>query len=189
MKVGYARTSTDEQVAGFEAQVRDLKALGCEKIFEEQVSSVAKRDQLEAMIAYVRDGDTVHVTRLDRLARSVKDMLSIVDRLRVKKASIVLPGIGTINGDDPTSELLFNVLASIAQFERQIMLQRQREGIAKAKSEGKYKGRTPTARVQSDMVLQLAAEGVTREEIAKRLPKLSVRSVYRILADRRQAAA
>jgi DNA invertase Pin-like site-specific DNA recombinase len=74
-------------------------------------------------------------------------MLDIVKRIRAKKATSVLPGIRTINADDPTSELLFNVLAAIAQFERQIMLARQREGIAKAKAEGKYKGRKPKARI------------------------------------------
>jgi DNA invertase Pin-like site-specific DNA recombinase len=189
MKVGYARTSTEEQVAGLEAQVRDLEALGCEKVFKEQISALGERTKLAEMIAYVRDGDTVHVTKLDRLARSVKDMLDIVSRLRAKRATIVLPGIGTINGDDPTSELLLNVLAAIAQFERQIMLQRQRDGIAKAKSEGKYKGRAPTARAQADAVRRLADEGLTRAEIARRLPKISERSVYRILADARPPAA
>jgi len=76
----------------------------------------------------------------------------LLSRIRAKKATIVLPGIGTINGDDPTSELLLNVLGAIAQFERQIMLARQREGIAKAKADGKYKGRAPTARSKAEHV-------------------------------------
>jgi DNA invertase Pin-like site-specific DNA recombinase len=182
MKVGYARVSTVDQVAGFQAQIRDLEALGCEKVFQEQLSSVADhRPQLDAMIDYVREGDQVTVTRLDRLARSVADMVDIVKRIRAKGAIIVLPGIGTINGDDPTSELLLNVLGSIAQFERQIMLARQREGIAKAKADGKYKGRAPTARAKADQIRALAAEGRTRTEIAHQLG-VGERSVYRILA-------
>ena len=70
MNIGYARTSTLEQVAGFEAQVRELQAVGCDKIFKEQVSSVAQRAQLDAVLDYVREGDTLVVTKLDRLARS-----------------------------------------------------------------------------------------------------------------------
>ena len=82
MIVGYARTSTVEQIAGFEAQERDLRAAGVEKVFAEQVSSVADRGQLEAALDYVRNGDVLVVTKLDRLARSIRDLCSIVDRLR-----------------------------------------------------------------------------------------------------------
>jgi DNA invertase Pin-like site-specific DNA recombinase len=123
----------------------------------------------------------VLVTRLDRLARSVVDMVGIVARIRRKGATIVLPGIGAINGDDPVSTLLFNVLTSIAEFERSIMLARQREGIAKAKAEGKYKGRVPTARRKAEEIRRLAAGGVSRVEIARRLG-IGERSVYRILS-------
>lgn len=88
MLVGYARTSTLDQEAGLEAQQRDLRAAGCEKLFVEQVSSVAKRGQLEALLEFVRDGDTVVVTKLDRLARSVADLLAIVGRLEAKKVHL-----------------------------------------------------------------------------------------------------
>jgi DNA invertase Pin-like site-specific DNA recombinase len=195
MKVGYARVSTEEQEAGFAAQQRELEALGCQKVFAERMSAVAvDRPQLEAMIEFVREGDEVLVTRLDRLARSMRDMLEIVGRIRAKRASIVLPGIGTINGDEATSELLLNILGAVAQFEREIMLSRQRAGIAKAKSEGKYRGRQPTAQRLGDQVRSLAAEGWQRADIARQLscdqkhkhgPKcqrISERSVYRILA-------
>ena len=82
MLVGYARTSTLEQVAGFEAQIRDLKTLGCEKIFREQASSVGKRAQLDEALDWARDGDTLVVTKLDRLARSVMHLGEIVAKLR-----------------------------------------------------------------------------------------------------------
>jgi len=195
VKIGYARVSTEEQEAGFAAQQRELEALGCQKVFAERLSAVTvERPQLEALIEYVREGDEVLVTRLDRLARSMRDMLEIVGRIRAKHASIVLPGIGTINGDEATSELLLNILGAVAQFEREIMLSRQRAGIAKAKSEGKYRGRQPTAQRLADQVRALAAEGWQRAEIAKHLScdqkhkhsakcqRISERSVYRILA-------
>ena len=88
MLVGYARTSSLAQVAGLEAQERELRAAGCDKIFAEQVSSVAEREQLEAALDYVREGDTFTVTKLDRLARSVGDLLEIVARLEAKKVSL-----------------------------------------------------------------------------------------------------
>jgi DNA invertase Pin-like site-specific DNA recombinase len=142
MLIGYARTSTIDQAAGLEAQERDLKAAGVEKLFTEQVSSVADREQLEAALDYVRDGDVLVVTKLDRLARSIRDLCSIVDRLTAKGVSLRILGMGldtaTANG-----RLMLNVLGSVAQFEREVMLERQREGIAKAKGEGKFKGRAP----------------------------------------------
>lgn len=148
MKVGYSRTSTAEQIAGFEAQIRDLEAQGCERIFKEQVSSVAERPELAAAIDFIRDGDELIVTRLDRLARSVADLVEIIKRVHAKGAHLRIGNLGSTDPREPTAALIVNVLASIAQFERQIMLQRQREGIAKAKAEGRYRGRQPTARAR-----------------------------------------
>ena len=181
MKIGYARTSTLDQVAGFEAQIRDLEALGCEKIFREQLSSVADhRPQLEQCLDFIRDGDTLIVTKLDRLARSVADLLRIVERAKAKGAVLEVQGLGRFNGD-ASSQLLLNVLGAVAQFERQVMLERQREGIARAKQEGKYKGRKPTARMKGDDVRRLASEGVDKSEIARRLG-IHRASVHRILS-------
>ena len=84
MKVGYARTSTLEQVAGFDAQIRDLTAAGCEKVFKEQVSSVSQREQLNTALDFIRDGDTLVVTKLDRLARSTQHLLDIIGKLKAK---------------------------------------------------------------------------------------------------------
>jgi DNA invertase Pin-like site-specific DNA recombinase len=179
MIVGYARTSTVEQVAGFEAQERDLHAAGVERVFAEQISSVATRAQLEAALNFIRAGDVFVVTKIDRLARSVADLCAIVKRIESKGATL---RILAINLDTATStgKLMLNVLASVAQFEREMMLERQREGIAKAKVEGKYKGRAPTARAKSAEVHRLAAEGMTREAIAAQLG-IGVASVYRAL--------
>src|ERR1700677_3717217 len=96
--VGYARTSSLGQVAGLEAQERELLAAGCQKVFREQVSSVAKRDQLDAALHYVREADSPLVTKLDRLARSVGDLLSIVALLEGKKVSL---RVLTMSGSQP----------------------------------------------------------------------------------------
>jgi DNA invertase Pin-like site-specific DNA recombinase len=182
--IGYGRTSTLEQIAGLEAQKRDLTNVGCDPddIFVEQLSSVAtKRPELEAAIKHARKGDVFVVTKIDRLARSIFDLLEIEKRLRDKNVSlrILTPAIDTAT---PEGRLNFNLFGSIAQFEREIMLQRQKEGIAKAKDDGKYKGRKPTARAKTADVLAQRAAGVPPSAIAKAM-KISPASVYRIIAD------
>ena len=140
MKIGYARTSTIDQEAGFDAQLRDLGAAGCEKMFAEKVSAVAQREQMALALDYCRAGDVLIVTRLDRLARSVADLCTILAQLQDKGASLKVLNMDLDTGT-PTGKLILNLLGSIAQFERELTLERQREGIAKAKADGKYKGR------------------------------------------------
>lgn len=182
MLVGYCRTSTIEQKAGYEAQFRDLKSQGCEKVFSEQVSSISSnRPELERAIEFVRDGDILVVTRLDRLARSVADLNQIVARLETKKVGLKILDMA-IDTTSPTGRLLMNLVGSIAQFEREIMLARQREGIAKAKAENKFKGRAPTARRKTSDVVSMRHAGKKPTEIAKELG-IARSSVYRILAD------
>ena len=182
MMIGYARTSTAEQEAGLAAQERDLRAAGAERLFSEQVSSVARRGQLEAAIDFAREGDVLMVSKPDRLARSTADLLGIVERLEGKKVALIVLSMGgqPVDTRTPTGKLMLTMLAAVAAFERDLMLERQREGIAKAKVEGKYKGRAPTARRQSDAVMSLKAEGVSPSEIAKRLG-ISRASVYRVV--------
>lgn len=182
MQIGYARTSTLDQKAGLEAQRDELKAAGCEKLFEEQVSSVdvGARARLAEALDYVRDGDTLIVTRLDRLARSVPHLLEVLDTLTSKGATLRILGMGIDTGS-PTGKLMLTVLGGIAEFEREIMLERQREGIAKAKAAGKYKGRKPTAMLKSKEVLELHRAGAGATQIAKELG-IGRASVYRIIA-------
>lgn len=179
MLVGYARTSTVEQAAGYEAQIRDLQALGCEEIFKEQVSSVAERKELERALQYVRKGDVLIVTKLDRLARSMKHLLEIVDVIKGKGASIRILDMG-LDTNSSTSELIMHMLGAVAQWERTRMLERQKEGIAKAKTEGKFKGRKPTARAKSAQIIELHKNGVAAAEIAHRL-EICRASVYNVL--------
>jgi DNA invertase Pin-like site-specific DNA recombinase len=185
MLVGYARTSTVDQQAGYDAQLRDLKAAGVEKVFGEQVSSVdvAARDQLAAALDYVREGDKLLVTKLDRLARSVAHLLDIVAVLERKSVGLKILAMD-IDTSTPTGRLLLTMLGAVAEFERAIMLERQREGVAKARAAGKYRGRVPTARRQAGEVRRLRAEGVGAAEIARRLG-IGRASVYRVLAEER----
>jgi DNA invertase Pin-like site-specific DNA recombinase len=180
MKIGYGRTSTLKQDAGLDAQIRDLTAYGCEQLFTEQLSSVdAERAQLEEAIKFARVGDVLVVTKIDRLARSIKNLVEIEARLAAKGVGLAIlnPAMDT---STPAGRLTFNIFGSVAQFEREIMLERQREGIAKASAEGKYKGRKPLpANVEAD-VLALKAQGVGATEISKRLD-IARKSVYRIL--------
>ncbi len=188
MLVGYARTSTVEQTAGLEAQERDLRAIGCKKVVSENVSSIGERAALAAALDFVREGDTLVVTKIDRLARSTGHLLEIVRLLEEKGVALRILDFGgeAVNTSGPTGKLLLTVFAAFAQFEREMMLERQREGIAKAKAEGKYKGRKPTARAKAGRVLTLKAEGVGATEIAKRL-EIGRALVYRILAGQEAA--
>ena len=129
----------------------------------------------------VREGDTLVVTKLDRLARSTRHLNTIVDGLREKGSHLQVLDLG-IDTATPTGELVLTVIRGIAQFERQMMLERQRKGIAKAKAKCKYKGRKPTARAKSQEVLEFRSKGVKATAIAKELG-IGRASVYRILAD------
>lgn len=184
MKIGYARTSTVEQEAGLEAQLRALADAGVEKVFSEQVSSVAARAQLDAALEYLRDDDVLVVTKLDRLARSVRDLMEIVETIEGRGASLSILDMN-LDTSTPTGKLILGVLGSVAQFEREVMLERQREGIAKAKAAGKYKGRKPTARAKADIVLAKLKDGMTEMQVAEELG-ISRSSVQRI---KREAAA
>ncbi len=182
---GYARTSTAEQAAGLEAQVRDLKAAGCTKIFQEQVSSIAERGELERALDYVRGGDTLVVTKVDRLARSTVGLWEIVKRLEAVEdggAGLRVLNLGgeTVDTKSATGKLILTIFAGFAQFEREMMLERQREGIAKAKAENRYLGRRPSARLKADEAVKLFKDGRTVTEIAKAL-SIGRGSVYRAL--------
>ncbi len=179
MNIGYARTSTTEQNAGFEAQITELKSVGCEKIFSEQVSSVGKREQLQATIDYAREGDVLIVTKTDRLARSVADLLIIVQKLKCKQIELRILNFN-MDTQTPTGKMMLTMLASVAEFEREIMLERQREGVAKAKKEGKYKGRKPIPQEIQEKVKHLIKHGTSKAEVARQL-KIGEASVYRIL--------
>jgi DNA invertase Pin-like site-specific DNA recombinase len=182
--VGYARTSTIDQVAGFESQIKALKEANCERVFEEQVSATGKRPKLDEALNYIRKGDTLIVAKLDRLARSLKHLGEIVETLANKGAMLRILNLNLDTGT-PTGKLMLNMLGSVAQFEREMMLERQREGIAKAKAEGRYTGRPRTT--QPSQVLNLVDQGASVKEVMAKL-NISRPSYYRLLNEARSEA-
>ena len=183
MLIGYARTSTQDQKYSLEAQVEELKAAGCERLYQEEVSSVdSQRVELENALDYIREGDVLVVKKLDRLARSVADTVKIQERLEAEKAGLKILDLD-IDTTTPGGRLQFNLFAAIAQFEREVMLERQKVGIAKAKADGKYKGRKPTSDDKKAEILKLAAQGnMTKEEIRKAV-NVGIATVYRVLKE------
>jgi DNA invertase Pin-like site-specific DNA recombinase len=183
MLIGLARSSTLDQKAGLEAQVETLLKLGVDEdhLFIEGTSSVGKRPVLDEVLKFCRKGDTLIVTSLSRLARSVPHLWEIVQHLQNKGVSLRILDLD-IDTSTPNGRLMMTLVGGIVQWEREIMLERQKIGIAKARKEGKFRGRVPTARRQGSEVAKLKAEGVAPSDIAKRL-KISRASVYRILSE------
>lgn len=141
MRVAYVRVSTVEQ--NEDRQVEALKKHGIEKWFVEKASAKdANRPKLQELLEYVREGDTVYVHDFSRLARSTKDLLNIVERLQAKGVHLV-SNKENIDTGTPTGKLMLTMIGAIAEFERENLLERQREGIAIAKQKNKYKGRQP----------------------------------------------
>ncbi|MGA8193045.1 MAG: recombinase family protein [Acetobacteraceae bacterium] len=182
MLIGYARTSTTDQTAGLAAQERDLRTAGADKVFMEQVSSVSTRKALRECLEYVRSGDALVVTKPDRLARNTSELLTIEADLAKRGIGLVVLSMGgeRLDTRNPTSKLMLTILGGVATWEREIMLERQREGIAKAKGEGRYRGRAPTVRRQADQIKAAIAAGEKPAHVAKRLG-VARSSVYRML--------
>ena len=169
MLIGYARTSTTDQTAGLAAQERDLRTAGADKVFMEQVSSVSTRKALRECLEYVRSGDALVVTKPDRLARNTSELLTIEADLAKRGIGLVVLSMGgeRLDTRNPTSKLMLTILGGVATWEREIMLERQREGIAKAKGEGRYRGRAPTVRRQADQIKAAIAAGAQPTRNAK----------------------
>lgn len=184
MIIGYCRTSTADQTASLSAQAEALKEAGAEKVFEE-VASGAKSDRLQLLqtLDYVREGDTLLIAKIDRLARSTSDFLSIVDQLEKKRVGLRILDFGgrEIDTKSPADRLIITLFAGFAQFERDLMKERQRVGIEAAKRAGKYKGRKATARKQIDNIKTLKSQGMKPTDIANYLG-ISRASVYRLMA-------
>jgi DNA invertase Pin-like site-specific DNA recombinase len=150
---------------------------------------VSQRDRLKEAMRFVRRGDTLVCCKPDRLARSTTDLLRIVDDLDRRGVGLIMLSMGgqRIDTRSPTGKLMVTMLGAISEFERGLLIERQREGVARAKLDRKYKGRKPTARAKAAEVIRLDAEGFQRTEIALRTG-IGVASVYRVLADAKRAA-
>lgn len=178
-QVGYIRVSTLDQNTQ-----RQLEGIVLDKVFTEHKSArdSSSREQLNALLNYVREGDTVHVHSIDRLARNLFDLKEIINILKNNGVSIKFHKENMLFSTDNTeaiSQLLFNILGSFAEFERELMLERQREGIAIAKQQGKYKGRIKTIDNQA-IRLAMQEEGASFRKVAKTL-NVSLSTVQRAM--------
>ena len=174
---GYARESTVEQ--DLSIQVTALESHGCEMIRSEKVSgtSTENRDELKTLLDFVREGDELVVTRVDRLARSVYDLQKIVRHLTEKGVALRATE-QPIDTTTPEGKCFLDMLGVFAEFETNLRRERQLEGVAKAKLEGKYKGRRPT--IDPQKIRDMKSTGMRVTEICRELD-ISRASVYRLL--------
>ena len=181
-KIGYCRVSTTGQ--NMTAQLDLLNNAGCQEIFKEKLSgSNIARPELRKLLDYIRKGDTVTVTKLDRLARSTKDLLSIAEEIKKKGADLEVLNIN-LDTRSPTEQLMLTMLAAIAEFEKGIMLERQREGINIAKKGGKYKGRRPIEETKLQQVQTLVQGGTS---VSKAVTQIGIgrRTYYKAIEEGR----
>ena len=179
MKIAYARVSSTGQNEA--AQVDILSRHGAEEMFVDKASGITRdgRLKLAEAIKFARKGDVLMVTRLDRLARSVIDLHAIAKELDAKGVDLIVTE-QSIDTTTPTGRLMFNMLAAIAEFETDLRRERQLEGIAKAKQEGRYKGRPVT--VDVDAIRSALAAGDRPMAVAKRF-NVARSTVYRVIAE------
>lgn len=165
-KIGYIRVSSFEQ-----NPARQLEGLTLNKSFIDKASGKnTSRPQLEAMLEYVRDGDTVFVHSMDRLARNLDDLRQIVTKLTNQQIKIefVKEGLTFTGEDSPMSNLLLSVMGAFAEFERSLLKERQMEGIALAKKRGAYKGRKAMLnQAQVDEIKERVANGEKKSHLAR----------------------
>lgn len=177
--VGYARVSTLEQNVS-----RQVKALEveCDKIFVEKVSAAktSNRPQFQEMLRYLREGDVLQVTSADRLARSTRDLLDIVQSLKDRGVQVEFLDNPALNTDTPQGEFMLTILAAVAQLERSIIRERQAEGIAIARAAGKYDRAPKLSPDEARQVRELAAMGVPKTAIARKMG-CSRHTVYAVL--------
>ena len=177
--IGYARVSTTDQ--DLSIQKATLKAAGCEVIRAEKRSGTTTkgRDELKTVLDFLRDGDVLMVTRIDRLARSIGDLQDIVRAVRARRA-VLKATEQPIDTSTAAGKCFLDLLGVFAEFETNLRRERQLEGIAKAKAAGVYKGRPPS--IEATRVRELKAQGLGPSEIARAL-KIGRASVYRVLAE------
>ncbi|QPC90010.1 recombinase family protein [Mesorhizobium sp. INR15] len=179
--IGYARVSSTGQ--DFDTQVEKLKAAGVTKVFNEKLSGLDReRPELAKCLDYAREGDTLVVTKLDRLARSASHLHQIVEGLTAKGVGFRVLDDASLDTTTRTGKLVFGILASIAEFETALRRERQMEGIAKAKAEGKSGGRpamvTPEIKAQ---IVKLSSEGRSIRKVAAEVG-FSKATVQKVLA-------
>lgn len=176
-KVAYKRVSTADQNTA-----RQLEGMTFDKVFEDKVSGKdTNRPELLAMLDYVRDGDELYVHSLDRLGRNTADLIQLMDTLKAKGVTVIFDkNKMTFSPDEsnPMNNLMFTMLSAFSQFERDLMLERQREGIAIAKAKGKYKGKPK--KINDDQIREKIAQGNSYRQTADELG-ISLSTVQRAM--------
>lgn len=177
--VGYARVSTLEQNVARQVEALEVE---CDKIFVEKVSAAktSNRPQFQEMLRYLRNGDILQVTSADRLARSTRDLLDIVQSLKDRGVQVEFLDNPALNTDTPQGEFMLTILAAVAQLERSIIRERQAEGIAIARAAGKYDRAPKLSPEQAREVRRLDALGVPKTAIARKMG-CSRHTVYAVL--------
>jgi DNA invertase Pin-like site-specific DNA recombinase len=179
MLIGYARVSARDQ--SLDIQVEQLEQLGCEKIFQENASGKdSDRVQLTALLDFAREGDTIHVMKVDRLARNTIDALNIADTLFNKGAGLVFHDLGDVDINSDIGRVIYTTISAFAEMERKRILQRCNEGRAKAKAEGKHLGRHADLKLHQQ-IRELAEQGMNKHAISKELG-CSRTTVYSVLS-------
>lgn len=188
MRIGYARVSRGD-TQEVEAQVQALDSAGCQKIFKEEASGGRwNRPELHRLLDQLREGDVVTVWKLDRLSRSLKDLIAILERIEQAKASFesVTEHIET---HSPAGRMLIQMLGSFAEFERAMIRERTRQGLDYARSQGRTGGRRPKLTPeQKEIIIRLVDNGEKKAAEAARTFSVSKATVSRILAEHRSKA-
>jgi DNA invertase Pin-like site-specific DNA recombinase len=181
MKIGYARVSTFEQT--LDVQLDQLNNIKCDKIYSEKASAKsADRPQLNALIDFAREGDVVHVMKVDRLARNTIDALQLADKLAEKGVGLVFHDLAELDINSDIGRVIYTTISAFAEMERKRILQRTNEGRAKAKADGKHLGRFPDHDLH-EQIHNLAGQGRNKHAISKELG-CSRTTVYKVLSER-----
>jgi DNA invertase Pin-like site-specific DNA recombinase len=179
-RYGYARVSTHDQHTTI--QVEALKAAGCHRVWEEKVSGTSRvsRAELESVLSYLRSGDTLVVTRIDRLARSLKDLQDIIHELKGRGVHLQATE-QPIDTSTAAGKAFLDMLGVFAEFETNLRRERQLDGIAMAKAAGKYKGKAPLKQELKDQVINLFKSGAKQVDIINQVDvgRTSVHSILK----------
>ena len=177
MKIGYIRVSTTDQNTIRQEVL--MEALGVEEIYIDRISGKnTNRPELQKMMNYVRKGDVVIVESISRFARNTKDLLELVEQLNKKEVEFISQK-EAINTSTPSGKFMLTIFAAVAELEREYLLQRQREGIAAAKAQGKYKGRTPKVHPDYNRIMAKWRNGDITASDAMKTLHMSKTSFYR----------
>jgi len=176
MKVGYARVSTRDQ--NLQLQMDALENAGCERIYSDKLSATKERPGLDDALGYVREGDTLVIWKLDRLGRSVRDLIEIVDQLRERGVAFQST-TDAIDTNTPAGRFFFHVMAALAQMERELLIERTMAGLDAARRQGRYGGRPRAFDDEGKArAIKMLTEGYSYRDMSEELG-VSVQTLYR----------